>query len=99
MPDPDGPWLTAWIAAAKIEVPAGINQKILERPKLLRGQVNRQPFRNGSEIENQRAKQRDRLLDRVQPNVPIADRAAGFERRSNRPPMRYSWLNPRVSMA
>src|SRR6202047_4672672 len=83
MTNPNGPRLTVCAAASEIEVAAGIDRKILELAEFACGEVDSKSFGNGPEIENQRAKQRDRLPAGIQTNVPIADGTARFEIRAD----------------
>src|SRR6266550_309424 len=75
----DRPLFAVRIAPTEIEVTAGIDRKVLERPQLARGHIDCEPFRNRAEIENQRAAERDRLSIRIQVNVSIAHGAARLQ--------------------
>ena len=77
MTDADGPRSAVRIAAGDVEIPAGVDRIVLQRTELTRRHIDRQAFRNSSQIENQRAQQRDRLLIRIEENISIADRAGG----------------------
>jgi hypothetical protein len=83
MTNADRPGLAVWVAPSEVKVAAGIDGKIGERLKLARSEIDSQPLSNGTKIENQGAEQRDGLAIRVEMNVPIGDRAAGFERGSD----------------
>jgi hypothetical protein len=53
------PWAAVRISSAKIQVAAGIDRKILERVKLARRSVDREPFGHGTQVQQQRPVERD----------------------------------------
>src|ERR1700730_214538 len=84
MADSDGPWLAGGIASSEIEIATRVDCKIFERMKLTCGEIDCHAFRDRAKIKNQWTKQGDRLAFRVEANIPIADRATGIERGSDR---------------
>ena len=72
MADADGPRDAVGVAAAKIEIAAGVDGKVPERLQLARGRVHGEPLRDGAEVQRQRAAERDRSSIRIHMDVPIA---------------------------
>ena len=49
------------IPAAEIQVAARVNREVLEGAELLGGEVDREPLRDGAQVEEERTRQRDRV--------------------------------------
>src|SRR5436190_5889893 len=78
MPDADGPCGARGIAAAEIEVAAGVDGEVGVRLELAGGGVDSEPLGYGPEIERQRPRQRDRPRRGVEDHVAVGGVAQTF---------------------
>ena len=76
MADADRPWPALAVAPAEIEVAAGVDREIPERPQFLRREVDGQSLGHGAEIEHQGAQVGDGALCGVEADIP--ERGAGI---------------------
>ena len=67
MADADRPQRAVGIASAEIQIAAGVDREITERPELARGGVDGESFRDGAEIDRQRTAKGDRSRVIVDP--------------------------------
>src|SRR5579862_4133627 len=72
----DRPAIAGGIAPAEIEIAAGVNGEVAERPEFASGGVDRESFRHGTEIDRKRTAQRDRPRVSVDLDVAISWRFA-----------------------
>ncbi len=72
MADADGPRDAVRVAAAEIEIAAGVDGEILKGLQLAGGRIHRESLRDGAQVQRQRAAERDRSSVRIHVDVPIA---------------------------
>ncbi len=84
MANPDRPGLLLPVQAAQIEVAAGVDRVAPAWLQLARGKVDRQPFRDGSQIQQQGTSQRDRVVFRIDRDVAVTDPSDRFDHQWNR---------------